>query len=115
MAEEAIVKTIQNYLRSLAIQNIPIKFGVLFGSQARYAGHADSDIDVIIVSTLFDRDKSLDKRLELWRIAARVDSRIEPIACGLKQWGEDAASTIIEIARREGMIIYPELAVQPVP
>ncbi len=115
MAEEAIVKAVQGYLQALALQNIPVKFGVLFGSHARNAARVDSDIDVVIVSSLFDRDKSLDKRLQLWRVAAKVDGRIEPIACGLIQWDEDAVSTIIEIARREGKLIYPELAMQPVP
>jgi len=38
----------------------------------------------------------------LWYMAARTDSRIEPIACGLQQWSEDTSSAIIEIARREG-------------
>ena len=32
-------------------------------------------------------------------------SRIEPIPCGLKQWEEDDASAIIEIARRNGIRI----------
>jgi uncharacterized protein len=38
----------------------------------------------------------------LWRLAARIDSRIEPVACGEKQWEEDDSSAIVEIARREG-------------
>jgi hypothetical protein len=38
----------------------------------------------------------------LWRIAARIENRIEPIPCGEKQWEEDDSSAIIEIARREG-------------
>jgi hypothetical protein len=38
----------------------------------------------------------------LWRLAARTDNRIEPIPCGERQWLEDDASAIIEIARREG-------------
>jgi hypothetical protein len=41
----------------------------------------------------------------LWRIAARVDSRIEPIPCGSRQWREDDSSAVIEIARREGEVL----------
>ena len=41
----------------------------------------------------------------LWRLAGRIDSRIEPIPCGLRQWDEDDASAIIEIARRQGEIL----------
>jgi len=41
----------------------------------------------------------------LWRIAARTDSRIEPIPVGERQYQEDDSSAIIEIARREGQMI----------
>jgi hypothetical protein len=35
-------------------------------------------------------------------VAGRTDSRIEPIPCGERQWQEDGATPIVEIARREG-------------
>ncbi len=41
----------------------------------------------------------------LWRLAAKEDSRIEPIPCGERQWDEDVSSAIVEIARREGETI----------
>ena len=41
----------------------------------------------------------------LWRVAARTDSRIEPIPVGQQQYQADDTSTIIEIARREGQVI----------
>ena len=41
----------------------------------------------------------------LWRLAAKEDSRIEPIPCGERQWDEDVSSAIVEIARREGEMI----------
>ncbi len=44
----------------------------------------------------------------LWRVAARTDSRIEPIPCGQRQWIEDAATPIIEIACREGIQVLPD-------
>jgi hypothetical protein len=43
----------------------------------------------------------------LWRVAARTDSRIEPIPCGERQWVEDRSSAILEIARREGQVVVP--------
>jgi len=45
-----------------------------------------------------------------WRVAARTDSRIEPIPCGVRQWIEDQSSAIIEIARREGEVVLPDAA-----
>jgi len=41
----------------------------------------------------------------LWRIAARTDSRIEPISVGERQYQEDDSRAIIEIVRREGQIV----------
>ena len=41
----------------------------------------------------------------LWRVAARTDSRIEPIPCGMRQWHE-GSSPIAEVARREGQIVF---------
>ena len=41
----------------------------------------------------------------LWRIAARTDSRIEPIPVGEQQYETDDSSAIIETARREGQRI----------
>jgi hypothetical protein len=41
----------------------------------------------------------------LWRLAARVDSRIEPIPCGSRQWREDDSSAVIEMARLNGEVL----------
>lgn len=79
-----------------------VKFGVVFGSQV--AGNTDawSDIDLLVVSPRFDNQRSREDINLLWRLAARTDTRIEPIPCGEQQWLEDDTSAIIEIARREG-------------
>jgi hypothetical protein len=60
---------------------------------------------VLVVSPRFDDTHQREDINLLWRIAARVDSRIEPIAIGARQFEEDDSSAIIEIARREGKII----------
>lgn len=77
--------------------------GVIFGSHA--SGHPGqwSDIDLVVVSATFDGIFSRDAINSLWRVAARTDSRIEPIPCGERQWVEDVTTPIIEIARREGV------------
>ena len=54
------------------------------------------------VSPRFDGLRSRQDVDLLWRLAARTDSRIEPVPCGERQWQEDTSSPIIEIARREG-------------
>jgi hypothetical protein len=103
MVDPAIVETVQKYLRNLAGQGILPCMGVIFGSYA--SGHPDrwSDIDLLVVSPTFDGVFSRDAIDSLWYVAAHTDSRIEPIPCGERQWAEDTATPIIEIARREGV------------
>ena len=35
-------------------------------------------------------------------LRAQTDSRIEPVGVGERQWQEDTASLLVEMARREG-------------
>ena len=102
MAVESIIAGVMNYLRVLRDNGIPVHFGVVYGSHAR--GNPDfwSDIDVIVVSPRFDGVYSRKDIDRLWRLAARTDSRIEPVPCGVNQWEEDGSSALLEIARREG-------------
>jgi len=45
----------------------------------------------------------------LWELRATTDSRIEPIGVGEREWEDDDATPIIEIARREGeQVVSPE-------
>ncbi|MFB3891778.1 MAG: hypothetical protein ACE15C_07115 [Phycisphaerae bacterium] len=46
----------------------------------------------------------------LWETAAKVDSRIEPVPCGVRQWFVDETRAIVEIARREGVVVHTEKA-----
>jgi predicted nucleotidyltransferase len=106
MVERSIILTIQTYLEALVAHGIPIAYGVLFGSYARNTGlHQWSDIDVLVVSSRYDESYSRSDITLLWKIAARTDSRIEPIPVGIHRWHTDDGSTILEIARREGVVI----------
>jgi predicted nucleotidyltransferase len=105
MVERSVVTTVRNYLAALAEAGIEVEQAVVFGSQAKGRANEWSDIDLLVVGAMFDgiKDRSVVNRL--WHLAAQVDSRIEPIPCGARQWREDDASAIIEIARREGEVI----------
>ncbi|MBI4666106.1 MAG: nucleotidyltransferase domain-containing protein [Nitrospinae bacterium] len=106
MVEESIIKSVKGYLRDLTIHGVEVEFGVVFGSWAAGTATGMSDIDVIVVSPRFDKARARQDINLLWRVAARSDNRIEPIPCGKKQWFEDDASVIIEIARRGGELVY---------
>lgn len=105
MIEQSILTSVKNYLAALSSRGIAVERAVVFGSRAR--GQADewSDIDLLIISPQFDDIKDRSVVNLLWRVAARTDSRIEPIPCGSRQWRDDDSSAIIEIARREGEVL----------
>jgi uncharacterized protein len=102
MVDESVVKGVRDYLRALQDQGLIVKFGVVFGSQVQGMSDSWSDIDLLVVSPRFDDLRDRGYIDLLWHVAARTDSRIEPVPCGERQWREDDASAIIEIARREG-------------
>jgi len=107
MLDEAIVTTVQRYLHTLQNNGVTVRFGIVFGSQV--TGKADewSDIDLLVVSPRFDEYYPHQDVDLLWRLAARSDSRIEPMPCGERQWQEDDSNAIIEIARRQGERVIP--------
>jgi predicted nucleotidyltransferase len=105
MADPKVIAAVKQYLNRLAQNGLSVAFGVIFGSQVTGQANELSDIDLIVVSPQFDGKISRDIINKLWHIAARTDSRIEPIPCGQKQWQDNTSDAIIEIARNEGVTI----------
>ena len=105
MLEKSVLTSVTEYISALKAQGIDVERVVVFGSQANGHATAWSDIDLIVVSPMFDDMKDRSGINILWRLAARVDSRIEPIPCGSRQWREDDSSAVIEIARRDGEVL----------
>jgi uncharacterized protein len=102
MVDSSAVKSVRDYLISLQSEGIAVRFGIVFGSQVSDKTDQWSDIDLLVVSPQFDGPRNRRDVDLLWRLAAKSDSRIEPIPCGERQWDEDDTSAIVEIARREG-------------
>jgi predicted nucleotidyltransferase len=105
VVDEAVVSIVQKFLAAVHSSGIPVEFGVLFGSWARGTASPESDIDVMVVSPRFDAPRAHRDVGALWRLAARIDSRIEPLPCGSQQWREDEASPILAVVRQEGEAI----------
>jgi uncharacterized protein len=110
MVDEDIVAVVRDYLSVLVTRGIVADFAVVFGSTARGRSDQWSDIDLVVVSRHFDGDYERSSVNQLWRAAARVDSRIEPIPCGPGEWRQESPRAVIEIARNEGQIIRYEVA-----
>ena len=105
MVDRSIVKNVQSYLQNVNNEGIPVSFGIIYGSHIRGVSDRWSDIDLIVVSRHFDKSRDRKDVDLLWKLAAKIDSRIEPLPCGEQQWEDDVSSSIIEIARREGETI----------
>jgi hypothetical protein len=104
MVDQSIILVVKKYLAQLQLTGIHATSAVLFGSFATGRGNEDSDIDLIIIAPEFDGVKEIESIKNLWR-ATVIDSRIEPIPCGKEEWQFNQNRPIIEIARREGIII----------
>ena len=110
MADDDVLKVIRRYLHTLQARGVDARLAILFGSFARGTATFWSDIDLVVISPQYDRGITRADVDLLWRIAAKVDSRIEPVASGERQWVEDQSSALLEIARREGRAVQPEAA-----
>jgi len=105
MVDQSIIEAVRKYLLTLRDQGLPVRHGVIFGSYATGKSHQWSDIDVVVVLPKFDKAYRRQELDLLWRTTAKTDSRIEPVPCGERQWVEDDSTAIIEIARREGVLV----------
>jgi predicted nucleotidyltransferase len=56
-----VKNTVDRYLQALSQNNVPIKEAILFGSYAVGKGQEWSDIDIALVSDIFQGDRIKDK------------------------------------------------------
>jgi len=110
MVKEKILDIIRNYLQAVNQAGIETRRAVLYGSWARDEAREGSDIDLVVIAPEFDGEWERELLDRLWELTALVPEawRIEPIACGEREWLEDDSRAILEIARREGQVINLE-------
>lgn len=110
MAKEEIIDIVRDYLFIVNQAGIHTDRAVIFGSQARGKAQPDSDIDLIVIASEFDEGYDRELIGRLWELRVEIPEawRIEPVACGEREWLEDTSRAIIEIARREGEVITLE-------
>jgi hypothetical protein len=105
MVEETVTRVVKRYLEALVAEGIHARRAVLFGSFARGDASGLSDIDLVVVAPEFDGPREVSLVEKLWEATGLADNRIEPIPCGEREWQTEQARPILEIARREGIII----------
>ena len=97
----------RRYIEALASIGIHVRRLILFGSFARGDADESSDIDLVVIAPEFDAPREVALIEKLWQATIAADNRIEPIPCGEREWETDQGRPIIEIARREGVVIAP--------
>ena len=105
MVSQAIHVVVRQYLAALAEVGIHAQRAVLFGSHANGTADQRSDIDLVVIAP--ELEPPADRLLvnKLWELRATTDSRVEPIPCGQREWETDQSRPILEIARREGILV----------
>jgi predicted nucleotidyltransferase len=108
VVDPSVMERVRRYIAAATALGVPITRVVLYGSAARGTADEWSDIDLIVVSPIFDLPDARSKVDLLWRATTATEGYVEPLACGEIRWREDDGSPILEVARREGIEIFPE-------
>jgi len=96
---------VKQYLRCVQDAGIPVDRGVVYGSYARGEQRPDSDIDLLVISPLFDRRKGTAVFDLLWTLRRSTGYRVEPIPVGVKEFRQRKDSPILAAARAEGVVV----------
>ena len=104
MAKDDVIILLREYIILLKASGIPVTKAFLYGSYARNEATENSDIDIMVISEIFDQHN--DKiRAKAWIVAEKTDVRIEPYMIGLHKFLSDDVSPLLQIVKREGIEI----------
>lgn len=79
MSRTTAIKIVTKYAKHLQNSGFSYSEVYLYGSHAQNKDKESSDIDVCVVSPLFDAKDWDKKRKKLWYLRRDIDVRIEPI------------------------------------
>ncbi len=104
MSQREVVEKIKRYCSLLTMRGIEIDRAFLYGSWARNEASENSDIDVMLISSMFDTfDPAI--KAKAWRLTEEVDLRIEPYTVGIKKFQEDSFSPLVQVVKKQGIEI----------
>ncbi len=101
MDKRQALKIIQKYVKRLRQEGIPVDRVILYGLYAAGKERRDSDIDVAIVSRDFGKDR-VEEGIALYRIAGKVDPRLEPIPISVEAYENDTWIPLIYEIKAKG-------------
>ena len=108
MDKNQAFRIIKKFVKRLQQEGISVDRVFLYGSYAAGKGRGDSDIDVAIVSKDFGKDR-VEEGMALYRIAGKVDTRLEPVPVSAETYENDTWLPLIYEIKAKGQ----ELKIAP--
>jgi predicted nucleotidyltransferase len=101
MDRRQAIKIIRRFVKELKHRDISVDRIVLYGSYVRGQARPDSDIDIAVVSKNFGKDR-VEEGMLLFRIAGKIDPRLEPVPISLKAYENNTWVPLIYEIREKG-------------
>jgi len=102
MDRDQALTIIKKFVKRLQQEGISVDRVFLYGSYAAGKGRRDSDIDVAIVSKDFGKDR-VEEGMALYRIAGKVDTRLEPVPISVEAYENDTWVPLIYEIKSKGL------------
>jgi predicted nucleotidyltransferase len=102
MGKGQAIKVIKEFINALKREGINIDRVILFGSYTKGNVRPDSDIDIAVVSKDFGKDR-VEEGMTLFRIAGKIDPRLEPIPFSTKAYENDTWIPLIYKIKQKGI------------
>jgi predicted nucleotidyltransferase len=102
MGKNQPIKVIRKFVKALKQEGIAVDRVILYGSYATGKTRPDSDIDVAVVSKHFGKDR-VEEGMNLFRIAGKIDTRIEPIPISSESYEKDTWIPLIYEIKQKGI------------
>jgi predicted nucleotidyltransferase len=102
MGKGQVIRVIKEFINALKREGINIDRVILFGSYAKGNVRPDSDIDIAVISKDFGKDR-VEEGMTLFRIAGKIDPRLEPIPFSTKVYENDTWIPLIYEIKQKGI------------
>jgi predicted nucleotidyltransferase len=102
MDKNQAIRIIKKFAKKLRQEGISVDHVILYGSFAAGRVRRDSDIDVAIVSKDFGKDR-VKEGMALYRIAGKVDARLEPVPISVEAYENDTWLPLIYEIKAKGL------------
>jgi len=102
MGKGQAIRVIKQFVNALKREGITIDRVILYGSYVKGNVRPDSDIDVAVISKDFGKDR-VEEGMTLFRIAGKIDPRLEPVPFSLKMYEDDTWIPLIYEIREKGV------------